>query len=206
MPEPISTPGIQTFPRSQKRITLGRDPSCDVCLRGVGSSRFHAIVFCDETGVWIQDSNSTFGVRVDNVPVRKAQIENGNVITAGVVRFKISFDASDISFSPVRDFETDFPRTITTVDDAGDATTIGRDPSNKICLPHPLVSRFHATVFRKNGTLTVVDHGSTNATFINGGPAHRKNLDDGDVIQIGPYRLFVSGGTLQQAQALTVSK
>jgi ABC-type multidrug transport system ATPase subunit len=55
-------------------------------------------------------------------------------------------------------------------------------------------------VLRKNGALAIIDHGSTNTTFINGEPAHRRNIDEGDIIQIGPYRLFVSGGALHQAQ------
>jgi ABC-type multidrug transport system ATPase subunit len=63
------------------------------------------------------------------------------------------------------------------------------------------VSRFHAAVRRTSDKgLVIEDTGSTNATFVNGTPVRRKGLDEGDIIQIGPYRLFVSDGALQQAQ------
>jgi len=203
MQENSTAPDVQTFPRSQRQITLGRDPSCDVQLKGVGSSRFHALVMCDENGVWIQDTNSSFGIRVNNVPVKKAQLADGVVITVGIVRFKLSYTLSEISFYSVRELEKGDTRAIPV--DHGDVTTVGRDASNKLCLAHPLVSRFHATVLRKAGVLTIIDHGSTNATFVNGEPAHRKALDEGDIIQIGPYRLFVTGARCSKPRTSTAS-
>jgi ABC transport system ATP-binding/permease protein len=201
MSENLSTANVLSFPISRRQITFGRDPSCDVPLKGIGASRFHAVVLCNDSGIWIQDSNSSFGTRVDGVPVKKVRLADGNVITAGITRFRIAIDASTISFLPVRELEPGDDRTVTI--EGGNITTIGRDPSNKICLSHPLVSRFHATVRRTPGRgtgLTIEDHGSTNATFVNGRPLHRAYLDEGDIIQIGPYRLFVSNGTLQKAQ------
>lgn len=198
MTESSSTANVFSFPRSKNRVTLGRDQSCDIPLRGFGASRFHAVVQWDHDSVWIQDSNSSFGVRVDNALVKKSLLANGAVITAGITRFKISYDKATVSFSPVREQEAD-RRSVEF--DGGNVTTIGRDPSNKICLAHPLVSRFHATVHRSAGNrLEIHDNGSTNTTFVNGTPVHSRKLDDGDIIQIGPYRLFVSNGTLQQAQ------
>jgi ABC transport system ATP-binding/permease protein len=201
MSEPSSSKDVFTFPISKKQITFGRDPSCDVPLKGIGASRFHAVVNCDSSGsgVWIQDSNSSFGTRVDGVPVKKARLADGGVITAGVTRFKVAIDASTVSFFPIRELEPGSEQSVTV--EARHTTTIGRDPSNEICLSHPLVSRFHATVRRApDKRLTIEDHGSTNATFVNGTPTRKSGLYEGDIIQIGPYRLFVSNGALQQAQ------
>jgi ABC transport system ATP-binding/permease protein len=188
------------FPKTMCKITLGRDSSCNVPLKGIGSSRVHAVITIENGLISIEDCNSTFGTRVDGKPVEKAVITDGAVITVGVSKFKVQIDNTNITLLPVKEPEKarDGPRQGSTAP----AVTIGRDPANSICLSHPLVSRFHAT-FRDDGHghFVIEDHGSTNRTFVNGNPVHHSGLlDEGDIVQVGPYRFFLDNGTLQQAQ------
>jgi pSer/pThr/pTyr-binding forkhead associated (FHA) protein len=70
------------------------------------------------------------------------------------------------------------------------ATTVGRSPECDIFLDDVTVSRRHAIVAYKSGRLEIEDLGSLNGTYLNRrrieSPAQ---LDDGDELQIGKYRL-----------------
>jgi len=51
------------------------------------------------------------------------------------------------------------------------------------------VSRNHATIEFRDGEWWVVDHGSTNGTFVNGRMVKERLLADGDRISIGGSEL-----------------
>jgi ABC-type multidrug transport system ATPase subunit/pSer/pThr/pTyr-binding forkhead associated (FHA) protein len=198
MPDTSSASAF-VFPKTTARITLGRDPSCNVPLKGIGSSRIHAVIFIENGQIRIEDCSSTFGTRVNDKPVTMAILGDGDVITAGVCKYKVQVDSKNISLMPVK--EPEQVRETPHHGDTAAAVTIGRDPANSICLSHPLVSRFHAT-FKADGRgrFVIEDHGSTNGTFVNGSPVHTGHLDEGDIVQVGPYRFFLDNGVLQQAQ------
>lgn len=71
----------------------------------------------------------------------------------------------------------------------GQHYTIGRDGFNQIVLPSDFVSREHAVLKLRGRCLGVTDQHSTNGTFVNGQRADHAVLQDGDVIEVGPYRL-----------------
>src|SRR5947209_18615571 len=49
-----------------------------------------------------------------------------------------------------------------------DEITIGRVDDNHICLPKGNISKKHTKIVHKNGKIVVVDHKSTNGTYVNG--------------------------------------
>jgi pSer/pThr/pTyr-binding forkhead associated (FHA) protein len=68
-------------------------------------------------------------------------------------------------------------------------TTIGRSPDCGIFLDDVTVSRKHAVVSERDGVFLVEDQGSLNGTFVNRKRVESAQLDDGDELQIGKYRL-----------------
>lgn len=68
-------------------------------------------------------------------------------------------------------------------------TTIGRSPDCGIFLDDVTVSRKHAVVSERNGAFLVEDQGSLNGTFVNRKRVESAQLEDGDELQIGKYRL-----------------
>jgi pSer/pThr/pTyr-binding forkhead associated (FHA) protein len=68
-------------------------------------------------------------------------------------------------------------------------TTIGRSPDCGIFLDDVTVSRKHAVLTNRNGTFTIEDQGSLNGTFVNRKRVEGAELEDGDELQIGKYRL-----------------
>ena len=71
----------------------------------------------------------------------------------------------------------------------GERTTIGRSPDCEIFLDDVTVSRKHAVLAQRDGRWTVEDQGSLNGTFVNRKRVESAELDDGDELQIGKYRL-----------------
>jgi hypothetical protein len=71
----------------------------------------------------------------------------------------------------------------------GERTTIGRSPDCGIFLDDVTVSRRHAALIERNGTFLIEDQGSLNGTFVNRKRVESAQLEDGDELQIGKYRL-----------------
>jgi sulfur carrier protein ThiS len=69
-------------------------------------------------------------------------------------------------------------------------TTVGRSPECDIFLDDVTVSRRHALVERRDQGFALEDLGSLNGTFLNRSRIERSNLENGDEVQIGKYRLI----------------
>ncbi|MBV8602370.1 MAG: FHA domain-containing protein, partial [Candidatus Eremiobacteraeota bacterium] len=71
---------------------------------------------------------------------------------------------------------------------------IGRSPSAAVRLADPTVSRLHARIERRGGTIYVEDLGSRNGTLLNGKPiAHEAPLSPGDAVRIGSTEIVFVG-------------
>jgi hypothetical protein len=64
-------------------------------------------------------------------------------------------------------------------------TSIGRHDTNDIPIPEQTVTGKHAKILLENGTLTIVDLGSTNGTFVNGVRIRSQELKSGDRFRLG---------------------
>ena len=72
-------------------------------------------------------------------------------------------------------------------------TTIGSTPDCDIFLDDVTVSRRHAIVAKGVRTFTLEDLGSLNGTFLNRHRIEQADLENGDEVQIGKYRLIFLG-------------
>jgi hypothetical protein len=72
---------------------------------------------------------------------------------------------------------------------AGERTRIGRSPDCEIFLDDVTVSRHHAVLVERDGKFFVEDQGSLNGTFVNRRRIDNQELENGDELQIGKYRL-----------------
>jgi len=68
-------------------------------------------------------------------------------------------------------------------------TTVGRSPDCGIFLDDVTVSRRHAVLAARDGVFMIEDQGSLNGTFVNRRRVESAELEDGDELQIGKYRL-----------------
>ena len=68
-------------------------------------------------------------------------------------------------------------------------TTLGRSVECDICLDDSLVSEEHAEIIRTEEGFVLNDLNSRNGTSINGKEVHNYKLNNGDIIEIGNFRL-----------------
>ena len=79
--------------------------------------------------------------------------------------------------------------------------SIGREPSNLICVNDHSVSRRHCLIKRDGGSFRIVDLESYNGTFVNAVPVGEQSLSHGDQIAVGSVRFLF----LSQESELTAS-
>jgi hypothetical protein len=70
-----------------------------------------------------------------------------------------------------------------------DRLSIGRRPESDIFLDDVTVSRDHALLVRRAGGYWLDDSGSLNGTYVNRQRVDSHQLEDGDELQIGKYKL-----------------
>jgi FHA domain/zinc-ribbon domain len=70
-----------------------------------------------------------------------------------------------------------------------DLTLVGRHPDSDIFLDDVTVSRRHAEFYRQGGRFTVRDVGSLNGTYVNRERIEDAQLNEGDEVQVGKFRL-----------------
>jgi hypothetical protein len=68
-------------------------------------------------------------------------------------------------------------------------TRMGRSLSAHIRFDDPTVSRRHALVHRQDGVVRILDDRSLNGVFVNGERIDMRELDDGDELHIGRFRI-----------------
>jgi Nif-specific regulatory protein len=68
--------------------------------------------------------------------------------------------------------------------------SVGRELDNQICLPDLSVSRHHFSIKRQDQFFELLDHGSLNATVVNGMPVKQHQLKSGDRIRVGDSLLL----------------
>ncbi|QZY27716.1 FHA domain-containing protein [Nocardioides coralli] len=148
---------------------------------------------------------SQCGTRLVTADAPDSPAEGTATITFGVSREKT--DTSDRQLSPVDAAAVDAlpPGHALLVVQRGpgagsrflldaDEISAGRHPDSDIFLDDVTVSRRHAEFHREGESFTVSDTGSLNGTYVNRDRIDKVQLNDGDEVQIGKYRLvFFSG-------------
>lgn len=89
---------IKEYDLSQEKITVGRKPSNDIVLDDPTVSGEHA-AFLHMQYTYIEDMNSTNGIKLNGKAVNKRQLSHGDVVQIGQHEFKFIDDN-------VQDFES----------------------------------------------------------------------------------------------------
>ena len=86
-----------------------------------------------------------------------------------------------------------------------DRTTLGRRPYNDIVIDNLAVSGEHAVMQMSGADVFLEDLNSTNGTYVNGKAIKKQQLQGGDTVEIGKYKIkFVHDGAADQQEKTTV--
>ncbi len=86
-----------------------------------------------------------------------------------------------------------------------DRTTLGRRPYNDIVIDNLAVSGEHAVMQMSGMDVFLEDLNSTNGTYVNGKAIKKQQLQNGDGVEIGKYKIkFVHEGAAESHEKTTV--
>lgn len=177
---------VRTLEVPDTGLTVGRDPGrCQLVMEHPSVSAVHAD-FLPKDGKVVLTDRSTNGTFVNGTRVQTAELHDGDYVTFG------RYAGKSLIFRSGLEPELKLEKVALTKD----RISIGREPSNDVCVNHPVVSKRHAEIIKQQGKFFIVDLGSTNGTFVNGIKVKRHQLHELDRIVIGPSELHFSGAAL----------
>ncbi len=187
-------------------IRLGRKAdNNDIIIPEKFVSSRHATIYEDNGRYFYCDENSSNGSYVTTSSRTRQLKETGEIVELSnnsVIRIGSLQDPNRrvvIWFSYMREGER-----LTRWDLKQERITIGRDSRNDIVLPHPSVSRTHATVLRQGDRFSIVDNRSMNGILLNGEKLNQQStLCDKDIIQISGFQLIFSGDSIYYKNRLS---
>ena len=87
-----------------------------------------------------------------------------------------------------------------------DRTTLGRRPYNDIVIDNLAVSGEHAVLQMSGADVFLEDLNSTNGTYVNGKAIKKQQLQGGDTVEIGKYKIkFVNDGAESQEKTTVIN-
>lgn len=198
----------QRFELVRPVLSIGRDPSNDICLDESIVSTFHAqLVQQDDSFVLVHPHPQARGQKTRNGllyqgrEIRGEELFRSEPLKAGD-SFRIGNENS-IVITLVYHDGTDTPEDVLPeihpIPLSDPVITIGRYPDNSVVVDHLQVSAHHACLEQiQFGGYRIVDLNSTNHVYINGQRVASQILQPNDEIRIGPYRLTYTGTALTQ--------
>jgi ABC-type multidrug transport system ATPase subunit len=179
-------------------LTIGRAPDNQLVLASRFVSGRHARIEPAGSGHRIVDVGSTNGLLYEGRRVPSHELADGDVLRIGDPATG-NFVTLTYTNAAARAPQGGQPAQSYRLDPSDAQITIGRAGCD-VVLDNPQVSRFHAQIDRAPGGAAVLrDAGSTNGTFVNGQRlAAPHTLRQGDVIQIGAFKLIYNVASLDQ--------
>ncbi len=208
----------QTFGAEGGQVSVGRTADCAVRVADSLVSRHHAELVFD--GGWVlRDLGSTNGCWTDGRRVQQVRLsDRASVRLGGPAGPELWLEAvantSGSAAEPVPPGPPGVTRTALphvaghshrqTPRPPGAASTgrriIGRDPRSWHVVDDPVASWHHASLTAEAEGHWLTDLGSTNATLVNGRPATRHLLREGDRVLVGNTTLEWRGQSLDEVE------
>ncbi|MCC7355580.1 MAG: FHA domain-containing protein, partial [Anaerolineae bacterium] len=150
---------------------------------GIGPSTTGAPPLPDQSTGWLSEG-TTDPKGYPTVGTRETTVGMGGVNTVAVGQ-GYAGDRGEVSVAGAWLVMEGLPRPGYRYDLRADVVTLGRSTDCDIVVDDPAVSRQHARIQRQGTQFYLMDMGATNPTKVNGSPAGRVRLMDGDRFEVG---------------------
>ncbi len=211
-PAPSSSPALiirvpggeaeRRIPLEGTRFTLGRAPDNEIVLAESYVSSHHGRLEFSQDAWHYVDLDSTNGTYINGRKGKQAVLHHNDILRIGDPQgnsVSLTFEAPAEAPAPGVAGAYGTVMMGSTSLRQVQSLTIGRDPHCDLHLQAPVVSGQHARLDRSDQGALLVDLGSTNGTYVNGQRLTRPHpLEEGDVVQIGPFTLIYAAQQLQQ--------
>ena len=214
-------------------VTIGRAADNDVVLQHPSVSRYHCAITPQNGTLVLTDRESANGTFVNGQDRIAAPhlLQDGDHIQVGELELHVQWPersplaraagAMTIPFpaggladllgaapvAPVRTTKLylrrgpEAPRILEW--DPAQTFSIGRSEDSSLLVNDGAVSRHHADIEQRDGSVVVSDLGSANGTFVNGGRVEgRRYLQPGDAVTAGPVELVYDPDAAPEAPAV----
>ena len=86
---------IKSFPLDKSVVSIGRGQDNDIIIDEESVSGNHAVIKMIPNDIFIEDLNSTNGVFVNDMPVKKLQLQNSDMVRIAWTDFKLVSEKVD---------------------------------------------------------------------------------------------------------------
>lgn len=191
----VSVATGREWPVPDEGLEIGRDPACDVVVASSDASRWHATIERTLLGYAVRDTSSN-GIRVNGARVEQSRLlARGDVLRVGGEEFRFEADeptlglehpapseAESLSAAPAtRPRSAASPPLLATIEIVNEGARkgeririertpvrIGRSSRADVVFSDDSVSSMHATLERRDGAWSIVDHDSRNGSYVDG--------------------------------------
>lgn len=218
MPLIIQWSGGEILLDESETLVIGRSEAVEITLNHQKVSRHHLLVCCEDSRWVLKDLGTPNGSFFGDGKFEELFVEKQVDINLGSsLGPRVSFTLMS-RLGTVHPTKKASPSTKSTRGHhAGRIllsrrTRIGRDKTNDLAIEDLQVSKFHAEITTSDGqSHELVDLGSANGTFVNGGRVKRCALNPGDVLSFGGVSYSYTGSSLEsesvgQGPSLVVEK
>ncbi len=182
---------ILRLPLKGPKMTIGRDPTCDLHLDNRALSRRHAEIEKIGAAIWVRDLASQNGTFVNGARIAEPQALNGGDRIA-VGRYEVRIDGVEEARKDTPVLTLSGPEGRHRFAMVGDEIIIGRAPSCDIAIGHKSISRRHLRIAAEGDHFVAEDLGSQNGSRVNNkrinGPTPFRI---GDKIQMSEFTIEV---------------
>ena len=88
--------GHKTYQLTNTRVTVGREPSCDIVINAGSVSQHHCVMYLYEGWWYVKDLQSKNGIKVNKKPVTQHLVPPGAILSVGKVDLEAKYHPHDL--------------------------------------------------------------------------------------------------------------